>query len=125
MKNILSISLIALLALGFSACKKNSPSVVDKNSLGVSPIVTTPTAPVVVDPLAPVGTLPADYTKKVVLEEFTGEWCGWCPEGAKIMEDNIAANPGKVVGIAVHDGDPMEIPSFNAWIKGLTGVWLS
>jgi hypothetical protein len=44
----------------------------------------------------------------VVLEEFTGAWCGWCPDGAVIMEDLIAANPGKVIGISIHDGDGME-----------------
>lgn len=44
----------------------------------------------------------------VVLEEFTGAWCGWCPDGAVIMEDLIAANPNKVIGISVHDGDAME-----------------
>lgn len=47
-------------------------------------------------------------TVKVVLEEFTGAWCGWCPDGAVIMEDLIAANPGKVIGISIHDGDAME-----------------
>lgn len=47
-------------------------------------------------------------TIKVVLEEFTGSWCGWCPDGAVIMEDLIAAHPGEVIGIAVHDGDAME-----------------
>jgi hypothetical protein len=47
-------------------------------------------------------------TIKVVLEEFTGSWCGWCPDGAIIMEDLIAANPGTVIGISVHDGDAME-----------------
>lgn len=44
----------------------------------------------------------------VVLEEFTGAWCGWCPDGAVIMEDLIAANPNKVIGISIHDGDAME-----------------
>ncbi|PHR26335.1 MAG: hypothetical protein COA38_14990 [Fluviicola sp.] len=47
-------------------------------------------------------------TIKVVLEEFTGAWCGWCPDGAVIMEDLIAANPTNVIGISVHDGDAME-----------------
>jgi len=45
---------------------------------------------------------------KVVLEEFTGAWCGWCPDGTVIMEELIADNPGKVIGIGVHDGDAME-----------------
>ena len=120
MKKLLTLTLITALALGFNACKKSSSTVDGTNFLGNTSNTTTAPAPV--DPLALVGSLPADYTKKVVLEEFTGEWCGWCPEGAKVMVDNIAAHPGKVIGIAVHDGDPMEIPSYNTWIKALTGV---
>jgi thiol-disulfide isomerase/thioredoxin len=120
MKKILSLSLAAMLVFGFAACKKNA-----SNSTGTNPFgntTTTPTTPPAADPLAEVGALPADYTKKAILEEFTGEWCGWCPEGAEIMNQNLAANPNTVVGIAVHDGDPMELPSFNSWIKTLTNV---
>ena len=47
-------------------------------------------------------------TVKVVLEEFTGAWCGWCPDGAVILEDLIAANPTNVIGISIHDNDGME-----------------
>jgi thiol-disulfide isomerase/thioredoxin len=117
MKKILSISLSAMLLFGLGACKKNN-----SNSLGTNPFGTTTNnpPPVVVDPLALVGPVPADFTKKVVLEEFTGEWCGWCPEGAEVMKQNLIANPNTVIGIAVHDGDPMEIPSFNSWINTLT-----
>ena len=121
MKKLLTLTLVTALAFGFNACKKSNSTVDGTNFLG-NTTTTTPTAPPPVDPLAPVGPLPSSYTKKVVLEEFTGEWCGWCPEGAKVMVDNIAAHPGKVIGIAVHDGDPMEIPSYNSWIKGLTNV---
>lgn len=48
--------------------------------------------------------------QKVVIEEFTGAWCGYCPEGALIMESILSAND-KAIGIAVHDGDAMEITS--------------
>lgn len=47
-------------------------------------------------------------TVKVVIEEFTGAWCGWCPDGAVIMDDIITANGGNVIGISIHDGDAME-----------------
>lgn len=121
MKNLVVLSLsFFVLALGFSSCKKLN----DKNA-GTNPFGSSNnnnTTPTPVDPLKEVGPLPADYTKKVVLEEFTGEWCGWCPEGAEVMKQAIATYPNKVVGIAVHDGDPMEIPSYNTWIKALTQV---
>ncbi|MEZ5045415.1 MAG: Omp28-related outer membrane protein [Chitinophagaceae bacterium] len=119
MKHLLSLSIFAFVVLAFASCTKDN-----SKTAGLSPVWQNnqQEEEVVTDPYAWVKAVPADFTKKVVLEEFTGEWCGWCPEGAKVMEDNVAANPGRVVGIAVHDGDPMEIPSFNTWIKGLTGV---
>jgi len=119
MKKLLALSLLTALAIGFSSCKKNANSASGTNYLGYTSNNNTTTPPVVT---LPVGDVPLTFTKKAVLEEFTGEWCGWCPEGAKVMVDAIAANPGKVIGIAVHDGDPMEIPSYNSWIKTLTNV---
>ena len=119
MKKIFYISIISILS--FISCKKNNG-----NTNGTSPFNisnnnnnnnNTP-----IDSLLLVGPLPTNYTKKVILEEFTGEWCGWCPEGAEVMKSNLSANPNTVIGIAVHDGDPMEIPSFNSWIKTLTNV---
>jgi len=47
-------------------------------------------------------------TRTVLLEEFTGTWCGWCPDGVIVYEDIIAANPNDVVVVSVHDGDAME-----------------
>lgn len=46
--------------------------------------------------------------KKVVIEEFSGAWCGWCPDGAVVLDNIVANNPGKVFPITVHDGDAME-----------------
>lgn len=120
MRKVLSLVLVASLILG--ACTKQLPSGDGQNPFynpnGNGNGGGTDPTPIGI----PVGDVPATFTKKAVLEEFTGEWCGWCPEGAKVMDDNIAANPGKVIGISVHDGDPMELPAFNSWIKGLTGV---
>ena len=68
MKKLLTLTLITALALGFNACKKSSSTVDGTNFLGNTSNTTTAPAPV--DPLALVGSLPADYTKKVVLEEL-------------------------------------------------------
>ena len=127
MKKICSLAIVATLLLGFSACKKNAPSVENSNTFGVTPpAVVAPPTP---DLLVEVGAIPTvtgstvfKFTKKALIEEFTGEWCQWCPEGADQLHKILAANPNKVVGIAVHDGDPMELPTFNAWIKTLTAV---
>lgn len=42
--------------------------------------------------------------KNVVLEEFTGIYCGFCPDGHKIANNIKAANPNDVVLINVHVG---------------------
>jgi len=45
--------------------------------------------------------------KKVLVEEFTGAWCGWCPDGAVILGQILDANTN-AIGVSVHSGDDME-----------------
>jgi thiol-disulfide isomerase/thioredoxin len=47
--------------------------------------------------------------KKVILEDFTGTWCGWCPEGTVILEGLLAANPANFIPVASHNGDALEV----------------
>src|SRR3954471_6765702 len=42
--------------------------------------------------------------KKVVLEEYTGIHCGYCPDGHKIAKAMYVADPANVVLINVHAG---------------------
>lgn len=49
-----------------------------------------------------VSTTPAN--KNVVLEEYTGTNCTWCPDGHKRANEFAAANPGRVVLINIHQG---------------------
>lgn len=42
--------------------------------------------------------------KNVVLEEFTGINCGFCPDGHKIVKEYEEDNPGRVFGINIHTG---------------------
>ena len=46
-------------------------------------------------------------TKRVVFEEATGTWCGWCPRGAVALETLQQDYPNTAIGIAVHNGDAM------------------
>lgn len=48
-------------------------------------------------------------TRSVLIEEFTGAWCGWCPDGGVILDDILTTYPNDVVGVSIHDGDAMEI----------------
>jgi hypothetical protein len=55
-----------------------------------------------------VGPVPDSFTKKVIIEEFTGAWCGYCPDGAYRLENIISENIGNVIGVSAHSGDAME-----------------
>lgn len=45
-------------------------------------------------------------TKRVLLEEGSGAWCGYCPDGHLKMRDILAAN-NKVVAVVHHNSDGM------------------
>lgn len=49
-----------------------------------------------------VSTVPSN--KNVVLEEYTGINCGYCPDGHRIANQIAAANPGRVFLINIHQG---------------------
>ena len=54
-------------------------------------------------------------TRKVLVQDYTGHTCGNCPRAAEDLETIIAANPGKIVGMAVHAGtqfSPPKLPDF-------------
>jgi len=60
-----------------------------------------------------IGPVPATFTQKVLVEQFTGAWNGGCPDGIYRMDKLVGGNNGNVIGINVHMGDAMEIPLFN------------
>lgn len=65
-----------------------------------------------------VNTISNDGGKKVLFEEGTGTWCGWCPRGAVALKKMHENYPDKFIGIAVHSGDPMQ----NSAYIGATGI---
>ena len=50
----------------------------------------------------PVSTTPSN--KNIILEEFTGIHCGYCPDGHSIANTIYNNNPGRVVMINIHSG---------------------
>lgn len=55
-----------------------------------------------------ISPIPESFTQKVVIEEATGTWCGWCPMGTAMMDKYIGQYPNRVYGVAIHSGDEME-----------------
>ena len=47
-----------------------------------------------------------NYTKRVLVEDYTGAWCGYCPRVAYKLEKAEELNP-KVIGLGIHNGDAM------------------
>ncbi|MDR6921491.1 T9SS-dependent choice-of-anchor J family protein [Chryseobacterium sp. 2987] len=69
-------------------------------------------------------TVSQNSPKKVVIEEGTGTWCGYCPRGAVAMENATNSFPNDFIGIAVHNGDPMQVDEYdtNANFSGFPGM---
>lgn len=63
---------------------------------------------------APTFAVTSIPTKYVVGEEKTGTWCGWCPRGAVGLA-HMESVP-TFIGIAVHNGDPMTVDSYDGSI---------
>ena len=60
-----------------------------------------------------VSTMPAN--RNVILEEFTGRNCQYCPDGHAVANQITADNPGRFWAINVHTGGyaPTTYPNFN------------
>ena len=59
-------------------------------------------------------------TKRVVVEELTGTWCGFCVRGIYYMEQMNENYPDNFIGIAVHGGDPMQVNSYMNYLSSYT-----
>ena len=48
---------------------------------------------------------------RALVEEYTGTWCGWCTRGLVAMKKLAETYGDDFIGVAYHNGDPMEIMS--------------
>ncbi len=53
--------------------------------------------------------------KKVLIEQFTGAWCGWCPDGYTVLNSIVSTNTN-VIAASIHDNDNMATIEGNALI---------
>ena len=68
-----------------------------------------------------------NVVKKVLVEEFTGTWCGWCPRGAAKLKELSEENPNIIPG-AIHAGsatEPMLTPGGGKVDQDLVGGYPS
>ena len=56
--------------------------------------------------------LPYLIDKKIIGEEATGTWCGWCVRGTCFMDYMAETYPDNWIGVAIHSGDPMEVEEY-------------
>lgn len=56
------------------------------------------------------------YSRRPVIEEGTGTWCGYCPAGHDMMETLKEKYPDWI-RIAVHSGDFMQTTSYSSWLN--------
>lgn len=56
-------------------------------------------------------SLPANthYARRVVMEEGTGTWCGWCPRAIEGIKQDAARYPDNFIAIGIHDSDEMAL----------------
>jgi hypothetical protein len=79
-----ALLMILGLSIAFFGCKKDSDDPDDTNDVFLASTTV--------------------QKKVAVLEDFTGVRCGYCPDGHAIAAQLIAANPGKVIVLAVNAG---------------------
>jgi hypothetical protein len=63
-------------------------------------------------------------TRKVLIEQGTGTWCGWCPRGhvnAEYMHDTYPNS----INVAVHNSDPMANSTYDSGMGALIGGYPS
>lgn len=65
---------------------------------------------------------PATYfPRRIVMEEATGTWCGWCPEGMATIEQMSKKYPDNFIAIAIHDDFEMRVGnSYNPFLDMVT-----
>ena len=53
----------------------------------------------------------SNFKTNVLVEDYTGAWCGWCPRISQgIIDVHASTNGDDVIAIAVHNGDSMTFP---------------
>lgn len=66
--------------------------------------------------------------KRILMEDYTGLWCQYCPRGLVVMESLERLYPDQFVGVAIHCGDALDTQAYGSsmeskWATGKPSVW--
>ena len=75
--------------------------------------ITSPKKEVVVNPV------PIQFKKRVLVEDYTGTWCGWCPRISYAIEKLEEATDDAVI-VAAHQGDPMQFNKISSLMSAFS-----
>ena len=69
-----------------------------------------------------IATIDGGSTQRVVVEEYTGTWCGWCPRGMAAIDLLNKDFGDSVITICVHNDDPMVSDTYPAATVSFPGA---
>lgn len=58
------------------------------------------------------------FYKRMLCEEGTGSWCGWCVRGIVGLKTMREEHPDTFIGIGVHNGDEYAVTAYDNWMGG-------
>lgn len=67
--------------------------------------------------VVPVSFVKEVFFRKMVVEEGTGAWCGWCVRGLVGMKEMREQYPDQFLGIGVHNGDVYKVSAYDSWMS--------
>lgn len=62
-----------------------------------------------------------NFMRRVVAEEGTGTWCGWCPRGLVGLQLMKELYGEQFIPISIHGGDALEVESYKPLTGKMTG----
>lgn len=57
------------------------------------------------------------YLRKLLVEEGTGAWCGWCVRGLVGLKEMREQYPNQFIGIGVHNNDDYVVADYDNWMS--------
>ncbi len=64
---------------------------------------------------------PSKYTTKIIADDFTGTWCGWCPR-MTYKFNKFMASDSRIFTVGVHNGDALTVSALESSLRSKFNV---